>query len=597
MERAKAAMAGAESDFLERHWRLMVAIFWVAAAALLLYDRWTPIQWFALSDTDDNLRMMQVRGLLAGQDWYDLRQYRLDPPFGANVHWSRLVDLPIAGIMLVLRPLLGGPLAEKTAVAIAPLIPMAVAMGAIAFTSRRLVAPKAFALAIALLMCAHSARGMWSPLRIDHHGWQLAMLALVVAGLADKRPARGGLLIGAATAVSLTIGLELLVYLAVAGAAVALMWVRDPVQGRRLATYGASLAGGCALGFLLFASYDNRQAVCDALSPVWLSAMVAAGAIAVVLPFLPLQSRIARFLAAAACGAVLAMAFALAWPHCLGRLEGSSPELERLWLNNVREARPIYSHSWPIIAGATPLPVMGLIGYATMLWRLRRDEAVLTPWAAVAAMALLAAALLLWQARAGPAAQLLAVPGVTALAWLLIQRLNPIRMAPLRTAGIIAVFALVSGLATQNVVGRLTAAPNNRVKNVNRATGSCATLAALRPIAQQPRGYVLTFLDLNPRLIAVTHHNGIAGPYHRNQAAIVELMKVWDGSPDNAHRVVTRRGMDYVLICPNYSESTLYSSRSRNGFYMQLVKGRVPQWLEPIALPENSPFKMWRVRR
>lgn len=590
-------MAGAESDFLTRHWRLLVAVFWVAAAALLLYDRWNLVQWFSLSDTDDNMRMMQVRGLLAGQDWYDLRQYRLDPPFGANIHWSRLVDLPIAGIMLVLRPLLGGPLAEKTAVAIAPLLPMAVAMGALAFTSRRLVSPKAFALAIALLLCAHSARGMWSPLRIDHHGWQLAMLSLGIAGLADARPSRGGLLLGGATAVSLTIGLELLVYFAVAGAAVALMWVRDPLQGRRLSTYGASLAGGCALGYLLFTSYDNRQPVCDALSPVWLSVMAAAGAIAVVLPFLRLKSRTARFLAAAGCGALLAAGFALAWPHCLGRLEGSSPELERLWLSNVREARPISKHSWQIIAGVTPLPIAGLIGYLLMLWRLRRDEAALTPWAVIGAMALVAASLLLWQARAGPAAQVLAIPGATALVWFLIERLQGVRSTLVRGAAVVAAFALVSGLVAQNVAGRITAPPNKRVKTVNRATGTCPTLAALRPIARQPKGYVLTFVDLNPRLIAVTHHDGIAGPYHRNQAAIIELFKTWHGSAENARRTVARRGIDYVLICPEFSESTLYSSKSPNGFYTQVAKGKVPDWLEPITLPKNSPYKMWRVRR
>ena len=66
-----------------------------------------------LSDTDDNMRMMQVRALLHGQGWFDLRQYRLDPPFGANIHWSRLVDLPIAGLILLLRPLIGGANAEQ----------------------------------------------------------------------------------------------------------------------------------------------------------------------------------------------------------------------------------------------------------------------------------------------------------------------------------------------------------------------------------------------------------------------------------------------------------------------------------------------------
>jgi hypothetical protein len=425
----------AEDDFFARHWRLWVAVFWVATAALLLYGRWNLIQWFALSDTDDNMRMMQVRALLSGQDWYDLRQYRLSPPEGANIHWSRIVDLPIAAIMLVLRPLVGGQIAEKTAVAIAPMLPMAIAMFAIAVTTRRLVSPKAFALGVALLLCAHSARGMWSPLRIDHHGWQLAMLSLAIAGLADPKRARGGAVLGIATALSLSIGLELLAYLAAAGAAVAVMWMRNPLQGRRLATYGASLAGGCAAGYLVFASNDNRLAVCDALSPVWLSVMLAAGAVAVVLPMLPLKSGLARLGAGAACGAAIAAGYALAWPYCLGRLEGVSPELQKMWLDNVREARPIYRHNLPTIVGTVTLPIIGLIGYAATIWRLRRDEAALTPWAVLAMLALFAASLLLWQSRAGSAAQLLAVPGATALGWLFIPRLLPTRTCCCAQAG------------------------------------------------------------------------------------------------------------------------------------------------------------------
>ena len=58
--------------------------------------------------------------------------------------------------------------------------------------------------------------------------------------------------------------------------------VHDPdvviVEQRRLAAYAATLAGGTALGFLLFASYANRLPVCDALSPVWLSDALLGGA-------------------------------------------------------------------------------------------------------------------------------------------------------------------------------------------------------------------------------------------------------------------------------------------------------------------------------
>ena len=589
---------GAETDVFARHWRLITALIFVGMAALMIYDRWNPINWFALGDTDDNMRMMQVRGLLQGQDWYDLRQHRLDPPYGANIHWSRLVDLPIAGIMLVLRPILGGPLAEKTAVALAPLIPMAVAMFGMALASRRLLSPKAFALALALLFCAHSARNMWVPLRIDHHGWQLAMLTLVIAGIADPRRARGGLLIGAASAVSLTIGLEMLVYLALFGAAVALMWIRDPAEGRRLVTYGASLAGGCALGYLLFASNDNRQPVCDALSPVWLSAMTGAGAAAVILPLLPLRSWPWRLGAGAVLGGVIAAGFALAWPHCLGRLEGVSPQLQDLWLENVREARPIYSHDWPTIAAMASLPLIGLVGYVTMIWRSRRDAASVATWLALAVVALVAALMLLWQSRAGASAQVLAVPGATALAWVIIPFIQRQKLMLVRVFGTVGAFVLISGIAAQQVVKFLPAdKPQKQLKTVNRANGRCPTLAALKPIAQQPKGYLLTFVDLNPRLITVTHHYGVAGPYHRNERGILDVMLTFRGTADHARQVIARRGIDYVLICPGMSESTIYSSEAPKGFYVQLAKGKVPGWLQPVKLPKNSPFRMWRVVR
>lgn len=598
MKRVSGVTEGAEADVVSRHWRLITAILFVGMAALMIYDRWNPITWFALGDTDDNMRMMQVRALLQGQGWYDLRQYRLDPPYGANIHWSRLVDLPIAGIMLVLRPILGGPLAEKVAVAAAPLIPMAVAMFGIALTSRRLLSPKAFALALALLFCAHSARSMWVPLRIDHHGWQLAMLTLVMAGLADPRRARGGMLIGAASAVSLTIGLELLVYLALFGAAVALMWIRDAAEGRRLVTYGASLAGGCALGYLLFASYANRQPVCDALSPVWLSAMAGAGAAAVILPLLPLRSWPTRLGAGAVLGGVVAAGFALAWPHCLARLEGVSPLLEDLWLENVREARPIYAHDWPTIAAVVSLPVVGILGYLAMIWRSRRDGAALATWSALGAVAAVAALMLLWQSRAGASAQVLAVPGAAALAWIVIPFIQRQKLMLVRVFGTVAAFVLISGIATQQAVKFIPSdKPRKQLKTVNRANGRCPTLAALRPIAKQPKGYVLTFVDLNPRLITVTHHDGVAGPYHRNERGILDVMLTFRGSVEHARQVIARRGIDYVLICPGLSESTIYSSEAPRGFYVQLAKGKVPAWLQPIELPRNSPYRMWRVIR
>ena len=47
-------------------------------------------------DNDSLLRIVQVRDLIAGQGWFDLTQYRMGLDGGFVMHWSRIVDAPIA---------------------------------------------------------------------------------------------------------------------------------------------------------------------------------------------------------------------------------------------------------------------------------------------------------------------------------------------------------------------------------------------------------------------------------------------------------------------------------------------------------------------
>src|SRR5262245_58640260 len=97
-----------------RRWRSILVIAWLLYALFVISTRQANIAAFALPDTDDNLRMAQVRAWLDGQGWYDLVQHRFDPAHGgANIHWSRLVDLPIAGLILLFKPLVGGADAER----------------------------------------------------------------------------------------------------------------------------------------------------------------------------------------------------------------------------------------------------------------------------------------------------------------------------------------------------------------------------------------------------------------------------------------------------------------------------------------------------
>jgi hypothetical protein len=583
-------------EWIEREWKWVVVIVWLLICALFIYQKWNDIRWFGLGDTDDNMRMMQVRGLLHGQGWFDLRQYRMNPPFGANIHWSRLVDLPIAGLILLLRPIIGGAGAERVAVGIAPLLPYLVLLFGLALTARRLIDQRAYPIAFVGIYFAGSTNSMFMPERIDHHGWQLALLAVSVASVADPRRVRGALVLGITTALSLAIGLEMIIYLAVLGAAMVLFWVADREERTRLSTYALSLVAATALCFLAFTSYDNRASVCDALSPVWLSDALIGGALMYALGWLSPEQRGRRLLMAVVAGLVIAAFHGLTWPHCVQRLEGVSPEVDRLWLSHVREARPVYKQDWRTALVTLAIPVTGCVGWLLLAWRQRRDPDLLRRAIAAALPCVAATALLFWQIRTGPAAQMLGAVGAVALVWLLVPPLWNARWPAVRVLGVALVVVIGAGAAVPLVIGYI---PSNKATPqeiaVNRANRLCNTLWAYHPVALQPKGMVFTFVDFGPRVITVTHHDAVVGPYHRNGQQIADVMNAFRGSEAQAHALIAKYHSTYLLTCPNSSTTTIFRSETPKGFYVQLANGKVPNWLSPINLGKDSPFRMWRV--
>jgi hypothetical protein len=167
-----------------------------------------------------------------------------------------------------------------------------------------------------------------------------------------------------------------------------------------------------------------------------------------------------------------------------------------------------------------------------------------------------------------------------------------------RTLGVIAV-ALI-GLGAVIPLG-MDFAPGRKLSprevQVERANRMCNFIGSYRPIALEPKGIVFTWVDLAPRLITVTHHDSIMGPYHRNGEQIADTMNAFRGSADQARQLVAKYHSDYLLTCPNSSTTTIFMSEAPNGFYGQLERGQVPKWLTPVKLPPDSPFRMWKVSR
>jgi hypothetical protein len=293
---------------------------------------------------------------------------------------------------------------------------------------------------------------------------------------------------------------------------------------------------------------------------------------------------------------VIAGFHSISWPDCLQRPEHISPEVQRLWMSHVKEARPVYRHGWRVASEIVAIPIAGLVGWAALAWTLRRDRKQLARVLAATAPALAATLLLLWQTRTGPAAQEMNVVGAAALTWILLPILWRMKPIPIAVAASVLVIVLGAGALVQLVVTFIPEEPPTPAdRAIGRANALCASLWGMRPVALQPKGVVFTFVDLGPRLITITHHDAITGPYHRNGQQIADVMNAFRGSADQAHRLIAKYHSNYLLTCPKSSTTTIFMSEAPRGFYGQLERGQVPKWLQRVKLPTDSPFKMWRV--
>jgi hypothetical protein len=191
---------------LRRHWPML--LMWLAASALLVWFSWDHILTREGWDPDDQLRMVQLRDFLGGQSWFDTTQYRMNAPDGAPMHWSRLIELPLAVLILIFTPLLGAAGAEMLAGTLVPLLSLGGIAALLAGVGTKIGGRAVGILAFWLALIAPALLLQLRPMRIDHHGWQIFCAVLGFATLYWQDRRNAGLVLGAALAVWAHISLE-----------------------------------------------------------------------------------------------------------------------------------------------------------------------------------------------------------------------------------------------------------------------------------------------------------------------------------------------------------------------------------------------------
>jgi hypothetical protein len=565
-------------------------------AFLLIVIKIPAIRELRFPGPDDTLRMVEVRDLIAGQGWFDLHMHHVDAIHGGvPMHWSRLVDIPLAAVILLLRPLLGQPHAELAAMIFVPLVTFGFAIFLAGRIAWRLLNEEATTFACLALALSVPVVSQMQPLRVDHHGWQIVAALAAVNGLMARTPRIGGWIIGLSLAVWLSISVEGLPMSVVIVGITALRWLRREEDKIWLVTTMQTLAGGSVVLFLATRGFADLAIHCDQISPVHL-AIFGWGALALTgLGALGPHPRTFTLLGFGVAGLGAAELVLFAAPQCAGGgFVTLDPLVRTYWYNNVAEGLPVWHQPIKDMLQVVVPPAVGLWASFNLA---RRSQDWLRRWWIEYTLLLAAAlAVAVFVTRAGAVAgALAAIPlGWQITKW--IRAARNLRRPGRRALALVGVGVVLVPAMPATLLAMAMPAEAKMVGDTPPGMSSCHIQLAAPALRRLPAGEILAPLDIGPDLVYQTPLTVVATGHHRGAKAMHEVIAAFTGSPEHAHAVVRARGTSYVAMCPDLAEPSIYVHHAPNGFAAQLLKGEVPDWLEPIAMAPGVDFKIWKVK-
>ena len=581
---------------------LPMLIAWAMVSLLLIVTGWANIISGAGWDPDDQLRMVQLRDFLAGQGWFDTAQYRLNPPEGAPMHWSRLIELPLALIILLLAPVIGQPAAEIAAGLIVPLGCLLLVAWMLGRIVLKIAGQQAALAAILMTLTAPPLLLQLRPMRIDHHGWQIVLATLALWTLLWPRQRAAGIVMGAALATWLHISLEGAPMTAAFFGFCGWQWAMREQAGRRLFFGIASFAAvSFALYFATSGSPFSVVAACDVVSTPHLSAIAAATAILLPAIYAAPRFRLLRFGALAVTGAAaLAVLLAIA-PQCAGGAFASLDPLVRdHWYALVSEGLPI----WQQADARTMALAAGLLCALAAAWwvdaqlagRARRQLRQIMLFVIVSA------ALTMLVFRTVSVAAAFAIVPMAIAVSALFERYKR-EDAAHRRIGFVALilFLMLPGAVIGQAFALFDGTDDVKASEAGGAPEialeRCAAPESVMALGDLPKGSrIAAPFNLGPKILLTTPHSVLASSHHRNIAGMRSHILAFRSAPDDARRVLAQHGITHIAVCSDEPEMQNYQRTVPDGLYGQIAAGRAPEWIIPMA-PRGDGIRVWRIRQ
>ncbi|SEH55338.1 hypothetical protein SAMN05216228_1002294 [Rhizobium tibeticum] len=552
------------------------------------------------ADNDDGMRLVEVRDFLSGQGWFDLMQYRMGLGEGTLMHWSRLIDLPIATLIRFFDFFLPHGRAEALALAVWPLSLTVPSLWAMGLAGRRVGGEFGMHVALGLTAFLLIPSNRFLPGAIDHHNVQFALVAIMAAMLLDEdHRALSYAAAGLAAATAIAIGVETTPLVAAVCIVVAVSWAWEGEPFAHAAkAFGLALALSISLFFVGTVPPRLYSAVtCDNLSLGYYSlAAIGGGLLLVAATFASRGRRLLRFVALGGIGALVLVSVITIAPQCLHNpLADLDPLLVKLWLDGVQEAQSILAlnRQDPFTLGF--YYATGVFALATCVFRLVYGDRVRVH------LVLLFLLTVSWviaafQVRGTMFANLLAIPPLTLLI------IDMRRISASDSDDVAAAFCYLStvlmsvatvwglaggliGMQVENGESILKAAP---------AKPSCSSKSSLAPLTDVPVGLVVAPSDVGVSILRFTENRILAAPYHRNQGGMLTEMHIGLSEPQEAEAFLKGAGVTVLAFCADNPQTRELAKIKPDGLYAQLAKGVVPAYLKPMPTPEGAPVRFFR---
>ncbi|MBM1172020.1 hypothetical protein [Microvirga arabica] len=550
------------------------------------------ILYLGVKDTDDAMRLLNVRALLAGQAWYDMTQYRILPPEGISLHWSRYLDAPLAGLLLGLTTVMSPALAERTLAVLWPFGLFVIYLVLIGATARRLFGLPAACYAILAAGLASSINWFGAG-RVDHHNVQiLAMLAIVSSLAIDGRPYILGGIAGTVAALSLAVGLEAVPLIIGIGLALTLKYIVGVPKAReQLAAFGLSLG---IVTPILFVGQTSPSLwlvpTCDSLSVPWLALSTAAAVTCMLLSAVGrvLRTWLHRAVLVSLTSLVVCLLLYPSLQDCIAGPYASLPESQKEVIGNITEALPFYHvlATAPSVALAiiAPLAVAALIITMRLSRRDLRAGGPNDSWALTKLSVALWLGIMLAQVQIRASIIGWAVFPVAAgyIVSVLVQR-SGIHLSFSEVAKKLGLGTLLLS-QTWILIGLLVSSSSK----VGAIDAGCLHPSQISALNALPPARVLAPLDFGPHILLHTHHVVFSAPYHRSAPAVINGVAPFARDETVMLDVVRQYRPDYIIVCHDLN----YGAEDSVG--TRLARGESRFWTERVEIAQTS-LVVWRV--